>query len=1193
MNAPGAKAPFTYGTKAARNIPKAFRKSYTAILTWPYQKTLRIMKLIMLFMLLGLLQVSAKGKGQTITLSVRKAPVEQVFKSIEQQSGYTFVVFRKDLEKIGRISVQLNSVPLKVALDKCFDGTPFTYTIDEKNIIVKSAPSVSAPDPPIGFDPLPPPPYVGIVKGPDGQPLAFATVSIKGANIATSTNAEGRFMIDAPAGAILVISSVGYQTREIKLGDNFSLSITLAIRSTVIDTAVVNFVSTGYQYIAKERATGAFSHVSTVDLDKQIGALSIQDKFKNLLPGVLVDGGNISVRGKSSINASQAPLIVVDGFASALDMATINPNDVESITVLRDAAAASIWGSRASNGVIVIITKRGRNVNGKPTLSFSSSIRIEDMPNLADLRLANSSQMIDVEIEALRKGWFSLNTSDNNFGYSRAYEIYRKQAKGEITEAEANRLYDVLRNNNSFGQKDLFFRKGVYQQYNLNVAGSTSLNKYYISFNYQQNQPYSKREDQKRFTLFAKNSYQFLSKLRFDADINLSYSRSEDNGVSMYEFGRQRPYELFVDADGNYVPVYQSGQMSRETARTWEQKGYYNWDKNLKQNFDNSDKTSFFFAPRISLGLNYDVFKGFSAETRIQHERYEYRYDNFQNDQLYDTRNTINLYTVVQPGNTLLYNLPRGTIYQVNSQSMQTTTWRNQLRFDREFNGTRHRISAIAGTELNRIASKYKDDRFFNYDREKLTYSLVDEDRLSKGATGYNGQVYNLAPLWRPVRESENRYFSMFFNGSYTFEDKYTVSTSARIDKSNLFGAATNDKMTPLYSIGAAWNISREQFFKVHVIDDLKLRVTTGVNGNVDKSTSKVLVATPMKNSYSTGEDYLKITFPENNNLRWESTRSTNFGFDMVMLKRRLSASFDYYIKKSYDLLGPVESDPSLGFEKVYKNTASVSNIGFDVRLTGEILTGQFRWNSTLNLSFNKNKVTKVYNPAPYIDNYLAGGPAREIEGRPIDYFYSYRWAGLDHNGNPQVYNDKGEVVSDIASAQPNINWLEYSGTTVPLYYGSFINNFSWKGFTLTPIITFQLGHVMRLPTPYLQTTGGMMADIDKRWRKPGDEAFTDLPGLYATNNEPYARRQFYFNGNNKVASASFIRLSNVSLTYDLPRAVTGKIFRGIQLQAQVTDIAVWKKNKQGYDPEAINRRWADLYFAPVPTYTFGLRADL
>ncbi len=1146
------------------------------------------MKITTFLLMIALAQVSARGFGQKITLDKYQVTLKEVLKSIEHQTGFLFLTKDYNISE-PRVNISVKNASIDEAMRACLKNLPLSYLIIDNSIVLsKKEPSfLEAINSYLNAIEV-----TGKVSDESGRPLPGATVRIKGTQRVAITNADGVFSFSGvDEKAVLVVSFLGYKTRELAVsGGGIPLLIRLEINPAELES--VNVVSTGYQKLPKERATGSFSLVEQADLNKQIAVSDITEKFKTLLPGVLMTNNNAIIRGKSTINANQSPIIVIDGFPTELSLSAINPNDVESITVLRDAAAASIWGVRASNGVIVITTKQGRRTaDGKPAITFSSTFKIQEVPDFSDLRLANSNEAIDVEIEALGKGWYNLDNPNSNGGYSPVYEVYRKKAKGLITEDEANRQYEILRNNDSRAQSKLFYKNGLLQQYNLSASGATERNRYYISLNYQKNKSYAIGNDDKRLTFFIKNSYQLLPKLTVDADVNLSYIKGASNGLNVGDFIAQRPYELIVDENGGYLPVYQSIR-SLERNQELQDKGYYNWNFNLKQEFDNTDKPYHSFSPRVNLGITYKVIDGLAFDSKFQYERSDYNSSNFMNEELYYVRNQINTLTTIGAGNVLNYQLPKGAFYDTYIQVSQSTSWRNQLRFDKELGEGRHRINAIAGTEISRILSKTTQNRYHNYDKARLTSSPINEKLLSAGVVGWNGSTVSYIPVFNQFIDVQNRYFSMYFNGSYTYLNKYTLSTSGRIDKSNLLGANVNDKLTPLYSVGLAWNVSKEDFFKIGFIDDLRLRITTGVNGNVDKSTSKVLVAIPQKNTGSTDEDFLKVQFPENKDLRWESTKVNNIGLDLVLFKNRIALNVDAYHKKSYDLLGFVNADPSVGFQRVYKNTSNMLNEGFDLSLKADVFRGAFRWNSVVNLSYNKNKVTKVYNPNPTLSGYLAGGRGNEIVDQPIDYFYNLRWAGLNAQGEPQVYDDKGVAVSWINSAQPTIDWLDYAGTTLPKYYGSFINTFSYKGFNLTPIFTYRLGHMMRLPTTYVRSASPILTSIATRWQKAGDEAHTNVPKLYTNPNEPLMRAQFYTLNTARQASASYVRLSVVSLTYDLPKHFAGKVFKNIQLQSQVTDIWLWTKNKEDVDPEVANLRDGRLNLSPPVTYTFGLKAD-
>lgn len=909
-----------------------------------------------------------------------------------------------------------------------------------------------------------------------------------------------------------------------------------------------------------------------------------------MLPGVLVQGNSIVIRGQSTINANTQPAIIVDGFPTSLSLDDINPNDIESITVLRDAAAASIWGVRASNGVIVITTKRG-DESSKPKFAYTTSLRITEMPEIGALQLANSSQYIDAELESLDRGWFNLSLPNGNIGYSRVYEIYKNRHDGIISNEEAAQQFNILRSNNSYGQTDLFFRNSMSQQHDLSVSGATKTNNYYVSLNFQENKFQSIGNNDSRIKLSIKNTYQIHPKIAISTNVNISQIQSDNNGVGVYSFVRQKPYELFVDANGDYVPVY-DGMRSQQRVSDLMAMGFYDWNNNLKRDLDNSDNSTINFAPKIITGLSIDLLDGLKYSGSFMYESRRYRNEAFFNEEMYKTRDLVNRFTRIT-GSGLDSQLPRGPIFEYNNYNLESLTLRNQLTYSKNLNEDKHRIDAALGTEISKVKSKQEKGRYFNYDKKLLTYSAIDEKTLGEGVTGWNGSVQYLPPIWRPIFEEENRYFSYYFNGAYTYDNRFTASVSGRIDKSNLFGASANDRITPLYSIGGSWNISNERFFNSKVINSLKVRATTGENGNVDKSTSKVLVAIPMVNSYSTGEEYLTIEYPENKELKWETTRTHNFGLDMGMLNNRISLSLDYYIRNSYDLLAFSEADPSLGFSKVYRNTASVENKGFDLAVRTLLFDNDFGWNVDFNISHNKNKVTKVYMPSPTVDNYLTGGYTRQIEGYPIDYVYNYRWAGLSTDGHPQIYDNQGNVyASSDPDVTPEIDWLTYAGSTSPKFYGSLINNLRYKRLKLNTVFTYKFGHVMRLPTVYVRGNGHVLAEVDQRWRQPGDENHTDIPRMYDVLNEPYLRSQFANANDNRTKDASFVRFSSLSLVYDFANGILGKDIKMLQLQAQATNIALWTKNDRGIDPEAIDLRYGHLSLPNPSVYTLGLRVE-
>lgn len=1140
----------------------------------------------------GLAKISYEA--EKITANYKKISLSQLFWEVQKNTDFVFVYSTEDLNYTTSKEINIRNASIEDFMDAVLQDTHLTYTIKDNVVVIKKAekaktvtvsqrnkqPNVQVPSTVQQARIV-----TGVVENMFGEPLPGAFVVEHGTTNVVVADVDGKFSIElTEEPAALVVSFVGYMRYEQEVSTASYYRIVLEQEIKKLEEVVI----TGYQTLSKERVTGSFVVVSNEQMDKQVGDRSLMEKFRGLIPGLLVSSGdNINIRGKSSLYANQSPIIVVDGFPIESSLSSINPNDVESITVLRDAAAASIWGVRASNGVIIVTTK-SRQTARDAQIEFSSSLRISDMPNVASLRLANSEQYIDYELETLNKNWVDFSKPDE--GFSKVAEIFKKAKNNEITQVQAEQLYDQLRANDSRSQKDLFFRKSLVQQYNISVSKSSGTNTFYSSVNLVDNKSSSIGSESTYMRFLLKNTTQLLPGITFSTSVSGLFSKGRSNGVSAYDFMTQIPYEMFTDASGNYLPrnICLPG-FSLARNKELMGMGYYDWTSNLKQDMDNKDFNSTLFSPRINLGLNIKIIEGLTFDSKFQYELNSSGNDNFYNENTQTVRHLVNMYTIIRNGEPV-YQIPRGSIYDLSESSQKSWYVRNQLTFVRSFGDGKHKMNAIAGTEVNSSKYNYRTDRYHNYNKEKLTYTLIDEDTYSRSLATYTGGSSYYTNSRSAFSEVENRYLSYYANASYTFADKYSVSASARIDESNLFGAHTNDRKTPLYSFGASWDITKESFFHVSSINYLRLRATSGTNGNIDKKTSKELIAKTGTSSY-TQEGTLIIEYPKNDKLRWETTRIHNVGLDFSAFNNRLSFNVDYYFRKSYDLLGQVPSDPTTGFVSVYKNTAEVENTGVDLMINGDIFRGDFTWNSGLNFSFNKNKVTKVFTPIQSVDTYLRGGMGNEIEGLPIDYMYSYQWAGLSAEGEPRIYDDKGEYVSWQESDLNHIEWLTYSGSTSPRYYGSLINTFSYKGFTLFAVITYKMGYVMRLPTAWIGAFGGgVMADVDKRWRVPGDEDKVYLPKVYDSSVSKYERKEFVAKSDLRVQSAANIRFSTVSLTYNFPQQWLGRYIKGAQVMLQASDLGFWAKNSENYDPEKVSLSSGSLAsMENPPVYTFGI----
>jgi TonB-linked SusC/RagA family outer membrane protein len=1173
-------------------------------------KIRRIMRLIVLLLFAGIMQISASvySQGNKMDVKFSNITLSKLFWEVQRNTDFVFVYGTDDLEEVKKpISVDMEDVSIREFMDEVLKGTGLTYKEVENVVVIKKAEKANRKKKPATEKQAPQQEegkkITGTVTDHDGVTLPGVNIMVKGTTIGAPTDENGNFELLVPEDKNrIVVSFIGFVTQEVEIGNKSNFRIALESDIQELD----NIVVTGYQTLSRERATGAFVSVKSEDLDKQIGSTTLAEKLQGgMLPGVLIDqNNNITIRGKSSLNASTVPVIVLDGFPIETSIDNINPNDIESITVLRDAAAASIWGVRASNGVIVITTKSGKGkrimgnakTKNKASFDFSSTLRISQMPDLDDLRLADGATTVDYHLEQIERGYWNLNSFEHSQGQSLVLDTYRKQHQGLLSEAEANAIYNQLRSNNILNEAtELFFRNSLSQQYNLSVSGASELNTFYVSVNYQSNKAYSIGNDKEVLNFMVNNKMQLLPKLRFDLIISGNYNKGTGNGISMYDLSRYHAYERILDDNGNYIPSFTRGlssnSMTLEKAKEWEALGYHNWTYNLKQEFDNNDKTYSSFTPRVNVGLLYDIMEGLSFDSKFMFEKNDYKNESYYNMGSWYSRDWINKLTLYDNGN-LIYQLPNGPTLFIANSNTNVYSFRNQLNFKRSSNDEMHQVSAILGTEVTRSIYKNYGRLYNNYDREKLTYDFIDAKGLSGGKYKlWDGRTayYSVHNHQLKTNEVENRFFSVYSNASYTYNQKYTLSASARIDESNLFGVDVNDRITPLYSVGGSWTISKGDFFDVDKIDFLNLRITTGVNGNIDKKTSKELIASAEKDYY-TQESYLDIESPENKELKWESTRTHNLGIDFSGFNNRLGATIELYQRKSFDLLGFVAADPTTGFGQVYKNTAEVENKGFDIQIDGTILKGEFRWDAGLNVSHNKNEVTKVYNPNPTVFRYLNPLPGHEILGKPIDHFYSYRWAGLSNEGEPQIYDDAGNIVSWEEPDLEYPEWLIFQGSRVPKFYGAMGNTWSYKGLTLNAIFSYKLGYMMRMPSPH-HNYAYLNSDMDKRWKNPGDENNTYIPKMPTDYQVKGERSDFYQYSDYRSQSGSYIRFSTLSLTYNLPKSLIGPFLNNVQLQAQGRNLWLWTKNDENIDPETSDK-YGGLSLGVTPEYTFGIRVQ-
>ena len=1047
----------------------------------------------------------------------------------------------------------------------------------------------------------------GKVTDKDGMPLMGVNIIVENTKVGTETNFDGLYELVLPENATtLVFSFVGFETQKITIGNKKQIDVTMVEDANVLDEIVV----TGYQTISRERATGSFAKIDEMKLELR-PVQNIIDKLDGLAAGVNYTNGRIEIRGRSSINASTRPLYVIDNFPVEGNMATINPEDVESITVLKDASAASIWGVRASNGVVVITTKKGRK-NQKLQVDFSSYLAVTERIDYSDMGMMNTSDQIDVELEYTEKGWNNFENMVNRFQsltlLEEAEVLVRGFApNGDIwSRAEYDRFVADLRSRDAEKQWEQFLlRNPIEETYNLAVSGGSEKNMYRVSMVYNRNQEAAVGNTNNRIIFNIQDSYRLTDRIGFNAGINASLRNNYNNGVSSYSMRREKPYNNLFNANGQTIPYYTRwNKWVSQERESINGLGSYAFNYYDEQRY--SDNSSQNFDIRAKFGLDFEIVKDLTFTTSFQYEKGSYRSDVFNTMDLPSFRVKVwDMYAdpdITDDDDTPDFQIPLGTEYRYGRESFYAWDFRNTLNWDKTWNV--HHLNVFGGTEIRKDYFEYFRDKKYGYNKQTTTYVPVDNEAFVGGQRfNWNGERFR--DNFYFTNNYDNREVSVFSNLGYEYDKRYSVTGSFRIDQKNLFGSDPAFRYKPLWSAGLGWNISNEGFMDdVNWVDRLRFRATYGLTGNASNRYSPYAQAKNYTRSWGANlYDFLRLTQPANDKLKWEETTTLNLGFDFAFFKNRLSGSVDYYSKHSQDLLGPRQLDVTNGFREAVINYASMDNKGYEIVLNAiPVMTNDFSWNLGFNFSYNDNTVTEIEDQIQTPRNLAQYG--KLAVDMPYNNIYSYNYAGLDNTGNVLLYNTDGstklwrEGVNDEDE-------LIYQGLSVAPYYGGMTNTFAYKGFDLTLNLTYKFGYVFRNRT-LTDGYSGWKGRINKvyldRWRKPGDEATTRIPkiayeglnphsGDYESHFDNIDADHFWLYGQDNIYSANHIRVRDIILGYTMPQKYLNRTFiRNFRVTGQVTNPFIWVANDLGIDPELANSSNPRVGFDNLKTFTLGVR---
>lgn len=1080
------------------------------------------MKLCVLFSVILNLSVVAAGNAQQmrVTLELKDAGLNQIIEKLKEQTGLDFFYSIEKVNREQKRNIKIKNTELDKALAMIFEGTSLTYAIMEDVVVVKDALRATAPVP------VDKRTVKGVVKDKSGATLPGVSVLIKGTQSGVATDINGRYEIkvDDDPNITLMFSFVGMVTKEVKARQQTELNVILESSAENLDEVIV----TGYQTISKERATGAFGTISAKAMEAKL-----QPNLKSLLEGqatgvVLDKDGKIEIRGISTFNAVREPLIVVDGYPIEGTLESVNPENIASITVLKDGVAASIYGSRAANGVIVIATTRGQKEAFR--VSYKGIVSTALRPDLSTLNRASTSDYIDAELALFNENPNAPSTTSRS-PMGRVTWLMMQVREGNMSETEAMSEINELRKVDGLKQAEKhIFRNQFSHQHNLSISGGSEKNSFNAAINYLSAEKSMIHSDNSRLILDLKNDWSPSKFISLGVMANVVYTTEQQpaSGWSVLLGHRTnaliQPYDNLVDpTSGRPMEIFSTSPYKIATYQNTP--GMKPWTYNPIENLSKERITREDMQLRIGGNLRVNIIDGLNIEAGGVWNRGNMLTKNVSERDSYRVRLGYN--DATSKSNNADHYLPDGAIVDEQRNINESWTLRTQINFNRTFDGDKHRVTFLAGNEVRQ--NTYDNNTLatrVGYNPTAGSFVPVNIKDINAGKYGAD-MLFGMNLLNTGSYSYQDiRFVSWYGNASYEYDSRFILSGSIRLDLTNFFGTDPKYRYKPLWSVGGTYKLSEEKFFRVDWIDRLNIRASYGINGNISLNEGPFLILSAGYFDYTTEAISYGIASPPNNQLRWEKTTSTNIGTDITLLNNRINLSLDYYFKNSTDLLARDANDPTTGFSELTRNVGQMTNSGIELAIGAEVIRNdRFMWQSSFNLSYNTNKVKEYNVTRLYAINYM--DPGLLVKGKPADALYAYRFATLNDKGGVMAYRADGSIGPMPDS---EVEDVVYCGTTRPKYDLSWTNTFKYKDMQLSFMLIAKLGHKYRKDA--FSGVNYTNRHVSERWMKPGDETTKIYPKL----TEETMDMRYFPLSDILVGNANYMKLRDVTLSYNLPK---------------------------------------------------------
>lgn len=1074
----------------------------------------------------------------------------------------------------------------------------------------------------------------GRITDDNGEPLLGAVVQTKdnsGSSYAVADQ-DGRFSITVkdPSKAVLVVSMISMTTKEVKLSGKTEVEVVLMPDVATLDQVVV----TGYQTKSKRELASAVAIVRTEDIKVQ-GVMSIDQMLQGQVAGMSVtqtsgspgSSAKIRVRGTSSIIGNKSPVWVLDGvildepvevdhsdlsgddaeYLVGNAIAGVNPNDIESITILKDASATAIYGIQAANGVIVVTTKKGKS--GRARVSYSGNTTLQQRDSYGRLNLMDAYDRIILSRDINAAGLhYERTMSSLNIGYEGLLNKF--ESKG-LTRAEFKDALDRMAKMNT-DWFSLLYRNAMMQSHAASISGGNDNTTYYSSIGVDLQPGTARSEKSDRYTVLAKlNSWVVPKKLYVGIQLNASMTKNTGyNGVNP---------KTYAYKTARTIPAY------------------------------NPDGSLFYYEPYSTLGAGKDALKynvldeishtGMSADALqmtaklnfqwniIEHLKYELQASYAKNQNVRnswmdaDSYGVANIrgysrdyYVGVRTDEWNESPLPQGGVLSYGSNSVGTWNVRNQLSWNQNIQHD-HVVSVMGVSEVRSSKTDGFSGTWYGYmpERGKTVSPGMTEAYLSKVSGG------SFLP---DITDNVRNVVSFRGVASYSYKDRYIFNSSISMDGSNQFGTNPKYRFLPIWSVSGKWALSEEEWLKsFKPLTYLAVRLSYGTQGNVDSSTSPDLVLKIGTIDGDTGLASNSVTYWPNADLRWEKTTSYNFGLDFSFFSNRISGTLDAYHKVGTDMIMNKTISGVNGITNYKINAGDMNNSGVELSLAGHLVQERnFGLNLSFNYGFNVNRLVRADTSLGSISVSQKLSGSALIEGVPIGTFYSYDFSCLDHETGLPIFRDKDGFDTWLSDGVLTPNYTLYeselglvkSGTINPIGSGGFGFGIRFYNFHLNGSFTYSFGASGRLPAIYngsyskvFDPEYNMTVEIKDRWKQPGDEAHTAIPVLYddfsydslvlrpvdSSMGSIIKGVAMYDMSSARVCKTDNVRLRMLSLSYTVPKKFLDKAgINALSFRLQATNLfLIADKRWQGFDPEL-----GQAATTPIPrTYSFGVNITL